>query len=57
MTIQDKLTHAEQMLIEAKERGDDLDKEYWLGYIYGLRVAMPRKRNTFREDLSDGALE
>ena len=55
MTIQDKLSHAERMLIEAKERGDDLDKEYWLGYIDGLRVAM--QRNTFREDLSDGALE
>lgn len=40
MELLERLNYAEMKLDEARQRRDDIDKEYWLGYIDGLRAAM-----------------
>lgn len=38
MTNQERLAYAEKKLDEAKRCNDDIAKEYWLGYIDGMRA-------------------
>lgn len=38
MNLSEQLDYAEYRLSEAKQRNDDIEREYWLGYIDGLRA-------------------
>ena len=43
MELLELLNYAEMKLDEAKRNRDDAAKEYWLGYIDGLRAAMRKE--------------
>ena len=46
MELLERLNHAEMKLYEAKQRNDDIDREYWLGYIDGVRTALNKAEPT-----------
>lgn len=46
MELLERLNYAEMKLYEAKQRNDDIEREYWLGYIDGVRTALHKEEPT-----------